>query len=108
MQIAISDDMQTANVNGHQLKVGGPVSFRNSEGKIVPGIILEFRYVAPSKFGKDAPWCYAKDIKSNNANWFALVNWTPPANAVQQQAPAPAPAPIPQPANIESTDDDCI
>lgn len=107
MQIILSDDLQVADVNGRQLKVGGPISFKNSSGLIVPGIILEFRYVSPKKFGRDAPWCYAKDLKSNDSNWFALVNW----QAMQSEEP-PAPviekAPAPPIANNELSDDDCL
>jgi hypothetical protein len=74
MQIVISEDRLSAQVGEEKLVVGGPVTFKNAEGKMVAGTILAFAII--DKKDMNAPWCYAQENKTNNANWFSLRNWS--------------------------------
>lgn len=114
MQIEISADGLSATVGEEKLAVGGPITFKNIDNKWVPGIILELRVVDKKVLA--SPWCYAKDLKTNNANWFSLELWAQNRPSAQ---PAPTTTPVTQemirqenitvePVNNELNDDDII
>lgn len=99
MQIVISEDRLTAMVGEEKLVVGGPVTFKNIEGKMVAGTILAFAII--DKKDMAAPWCYAQENKTGNAIWFSLRNWSERHEEVK-------PAPVVPIANNEISDDDLL
>lgn len=71
--VTLSPDLLTATVGSRTIKVGEGIPYIDGKGKLVHGIIKEFREV--DKKDMKSPWCWVQEAKTGDTHWFPLRLW---------------------------------